>query len=511
MTRAARLAVPVVKEIRGVWVAWLASVVVMVAAAVGGRQWSGVVLPAYFLGAAALGALSIGHEYSHHTITLLLSQPARRERLLLVKLGGLAAMLLALCAVAAVVLFEGNGILRGFGSRRPERAAVSVVLWLPVVYALFVAPSLTMLCRSPIAGAVFTMALPGLLLIAGELLGTAKYGYRSGTDGFRMAVLWWGTRGVCAVGAVAGWRMFMRLEAIDGPGPVVGLPQGLRRRSATSTAAPAFTKRRAMWLLAKKELRLQQLALAVAGLYLFGWLTVVLLRHLGATEIGGAFSVLTILYSGLMAVLIGSLASAEERQLGTLEWQLLLPIATSKQWAAKAGMVLGLAMLLAIAFPLMLAVVHPIAHVGVRALFTTTVVLVIILLTAGSLYVSSLCASGLWALLMSLPALFGAALYVKELSDRCHPWVWGLALGVSRRIGRQRLVSGIHLMPFDGILALFVAGLLALILRFGLTNHRSTDRAAGRVWTQAIWIAGCVTLGVVLLTALDDLARLAAG
>ena len=66
-----------------------------------------------FFGAAALGALSIGHEYSHRTLTLLLAQPARRERLFLAKFGVLLAMLLTLVTVAAVVLFSSSGSLRG--------------------------------------------------------------------------------------------------------------------------------------------------------------------------------------------------------------------------------------------------------------------------------------------------------------------------------------------------------------------------------------------------------------
>ena len=53
-----------------------------------------------------------------------------------------------------------------------------------------------------------------------------------------------------------------------------------------------------------------------------------------------------ILYGALLAVLIGSLASAEERQNGTLEWQLLLPMAAWKQWAVKVGTVLVLTALL---------------------------------------------------------------------------------------------------------------------------------------------------------------------
>ena len=519
MTHTARLMVSVNKEIRGVWVAWLASVAAMIAAGVSGRGW-GLGVPAYFLGAAALGALSIGHEYSHHTIALQLSQPARRERLFLLKLGVLAAMLLMLAVVAGVVLFYSNEQLRSsFGSQRGARPYVLALLWMPAVYSLFVAPWLTMVCRSPIAGTVFTIAIPGLLLMVGEGLGMARYGHTAKADGLRMAALWWGTLGACAVGAILSWRMFMRLEAIEGPGPDIGLPLWLRWRSATSTSARALTKRRPLWLLVKKELRLQQMALAVAGLYLLGWLTMVLPRYPGS-YIGTAFALLTFFYGGLISVLIGSLASAEERQLGTLEWQLLLPMATSKQWAAKVGVALGLALPLAIGLPLMLACVSAtvdmgfpmvVRRFGVFSVVLPQVTLLVILITASSLYVSSLCSSGLRALLMSLLALLGAALFTGTVVEQLRPSVLGFALRLLRGIaGRGRVIGGTHLMPFDGVLALFLAGFLAVVLQFGLTNHRSSDRPAGRVLKQAVWIAGCLALGVVLLTVLDDLARLVA-
>src|SRR5207248_177531 len=92
--------------------------------------------PAYLLGVASLGALSIGHEYSHHTVAQMLAQPMRRAQLLSAKLGVLAVMLAVLAPMAWVV----------FTPRSTESERLALVL-LPVVVAFSLAPWFTMLCR----------------------------------------------------------------------------------------------------------------------------------------------------------------------------------------------------------------------------------------------------------------------------------------------------------------------------------------------------------------------------
>ena len=72
--------------------------------------------------------------------------------------------------------------------------------------------------------------------------------------------------------------------------------------------------------------------------------------HAGAVT-RDVFGGLTVLYSSVLALLIGSIASAEERQLGTQEWQQLLPMASWKQWALKVGTAIGLSLLLGVALP----------------------------------------------------------------------------------------------------------------------------------------------------------------
>jgi hypothetical protein len=441
---------------------------------------------AYVFGAVALGALSIGQEYTDRTLSLLLSLPARRKRLLFTKLCVLAAMLLTLAVVAYTLVFRD-----GFGPNSDKLAASL----LPALCGLFIAPWLTMACRSPMAGTVFTMVTPGVLVLPGLLVWLALD--RPGSDAFTMAFLWRGMLGLCAIGAVASWRTFLRLEAIDGRGADVDVLLWLRRWTTATTAAPTLTKRHPVWLLVTKELRLQEMTLVVAALYVLGWLALTLLRPVGP-DVGGVFSVLTIFYALLVGLLTGSLASAEERQLGTLESQVLLPMATAKQWAVKMGVVLGLAMLLAIGLPVVLAHLSPV--IDAKPLVGRGLATVVLLLAAGSVYVSSLCTSGLWAVVTSLPAMVGAAMFstvaliqVGNAADMVWSRLFNVLMpsGVDvRRLASWWVVYWLNL--------LFVAGFIGVALAFGLANHRSADRSAWRVWKQVILMAVFATAGVVI-------------
>jgi hypothetical protein len=172
-----------------------------------------------------------------------------------------------------------------------------------------------------------------------------------------------------------------------------------------------------------------------------------------------------ILYGALLAVLIGSLASAEERQSGTLEWQLLLPMATWKQWAVKVGTTLVLTALLSYAFPIALAA----GRVGIMGWHAG----VIVMLTIGSLYISSLCRTTVRALMLS-----GAVL---------------LALG--------QLTLYLLVAHVDVVIAF--AGVIVLSMWFALQNHRSAEHGAGRVIRQVLWMAACLALGLVVVRSIS--------
>ena len=452
------------------------------------RFLGGISIPAFFFGTAALGALSIGHEYTGRTLSLLLSLPARRERLLAVKLSVLAATLLILWLVASSFVF---------GTAPASRAEQQAAALLPVLCGLFLAPWLTMACRNPIAGTVFTLAIPGVLLVIGDRIGAAKYGYGSEMQAFRLAFVWFGTLSFCAIGGVMSWWLFTRLEAIDGPAEDMRLPHWLRSPSHVGTAASQVTKRNTVWLLVTKELRLQQLSLVMAALYALVWTSVAWSTNfVNDSAYGYALGVGTILYAGLLSMLIGSSASAGERQIGTLEWQILLPIAAWKQWAVKVGVVLGLTMILALGVPAALGLLS--RFIGVDAVSFSQVdsaTISVTLLATGSLYVSSLCRSGLWALLMSIPAVVGSTMFLQLAFE----WVGGPSFAAARQLAGNTMPTSrrpFYFIQPEGLWLLLIAGFIAMLLGFAFANHRSADRAASRVWNQVIAMAVFVAVGI---------------
>ena len=424
----------VAKEIRALLPVWVASVLAIGAAVLGAPRSHELGLIAYGFGSVALGAQSIGHEYTHRTLALLLSQPSSRRRLLLLKLAVLTAMLLMLAAFAWLTLL-----------RPGERTWILASL----LNALCLAPLLTMVARTPLAGIVFSGAAPLWLLVISRYVSAG--------------VLWGSLLTLSAAAAGAGWRMFMRLEAIEGRDQDMRLPRLLRGWTGAIDApsAAAAGARHPVWLLVKKELHLQHMTFAVAVVSGLFWIAEFAFTKIVPGYEGLPRHVITVLYGALLALLIGSLASAEERQLGTLEWQVLMPMPMWKQWAVKVGTALGLAALFSFALPVVLAE----GHVSINALHGG----VIVLLTTGSLYVSSLCRTALRALIVS-----GALVVGLSFLASVWPPAWSFP-------------------PLAALVALVLWS--ALALWFGLENHRSGEHSARRVCGQLLWMAGCVGLG----------------
>lgn len=437
----------VVKEVRALLPVWLGCLAALpcLAAVDAGTAFDGGAARAvgmFIYGGAsvALGALSIGHEYSHRTISLWLTQPAPRARLYFVKQAVLAALLVILAMVAWTTVFYASRV-------------TAMVVVLAVLCGLGLAPWLTMLCRNPLAGALFPIPIAGWTWLLVDAFVAAP---------LKITVFSRVLAALCTVAAALGWRAFMRLETKDGRGQQVHM-----QWSSPDAATPAARSAHPVWSLVKKELGLQQMIFVVVAIYVVGSFRV--LSHV--TEIiADVHGAMTILYSGVMALLIGSLSSAEERQHGTLESQLLLPVASSRQWIVKVGVAVGLSLLLAVGLPALLVVSR-----GRAMRINDWYVSGVLILTVTSVYLSSLCNSGLLALLLSVLAT---------------PFV--MFIGAQSILGRPHLTA---------LQALLLGGMLMLVLWFGLENHRSSDRAVSRIARQAFVMAGCLALaGVVLAT-----------
>ena len=493
MRPSTRPAPAIVKEIRALGLPWLACLVCLtIPPLADAPQWiGGLSAAAYFLGAAALGALSIGHEYNDRTLNMLLSLPVRRERLFATKLGVLAVMLFTLWGVAYTLVF---------GDPRLPQAAKNMATLLPAMCGLFLAPWLTMVCRNAIGGAVFALAVPAVMLLAGEIIGIRLYGQGAAMEAFRVTFASVGTIGACAVGAVMGWWMFLRLEAIEGQGQAVRLPEWFRVPHR-STSPAQRTKRNPSWLLVQKEIHLQHLSLVLAAFYVLGWLTTGWLATFASdSAYKDTFAALTLPYALLLPILIGASASAAEREMGTLEWQTLLPVAAWKQWAIKAGVVFGVAIAVALGVPAVLLSVSERVHAArIGALTMPAYAIgVVLLLTAGSLYVSSLCRSGLRALVLSMPAMIACMWFLQVviayIGIPTYRWAHSMAVTDGHRFAGPRYVDQ------PGVAYAVTAIFIGIVLRLAYTNHRSADRPGRRVAAQVLVMAAFV-IGIVAITA----------
>jgi hypothetical protein len=463
------------KELRALAGLWLAIAAGMAAGQVLPRDARDFEVMFYIFGTLALGAASMGHEYRCGTLAQLLVQPIARMKILAVKSGVLAASLLALAGVAGAVVFSAfhwDGVERDFW--------IALFVLTPL-YGLLVAPWLTLKTHSTLAGTLFSGSLAGLLFISGDRIGAAQFESPQAIDAFRLMVMWTGSWILFAWAAFALWRAFATLEVLDGVRSDVALPAAFR---LTAGAAPS--RRHPLLRLAQKELRLQQLTFVGSLLYviLYVWLWT---RGGSLSRFEDAIAVATAIHGIVVAALIGALSCAEERALGTLEWQLLQPISARAQFAVKIVITTTLALLLAIGLPAILtyALAGPAAWPTARS---AEVAFPLVLVLAGSMYLSSVANSALIAFFSCVPAFLVASWFVHGVAGRIAVSTFAL----SHRVPAGQFARALH--PADSGLGALVWGVFALlVLLFAFENHRDADRSLGRAGAQLVGLAALVT------------------
>jgi hypothetical protein len=447
MTGGAPIRTLVSNETRALLPTWVACVVTASVAALTRGDIHQIGQFAFCAATIALGAQSIGHEYAHRTLDLTLMLPIDRRRLFLVKLAVVAAMVVPLAAGARMLGLFVN--------------VPTVPPWLIAAVALCLAPTLTMLCRSQLAGTIFSMSVSWIVLIAVLVVTDAPRGI--GDSDPEVLAIW--LRVVVAIlasGAVLGWWLFMRLESIGG---ATGIHVKWWTRSPRDVGP-----RHPLWQLFKKECRLQQMTFAITGLYVAACAAAALFHLPGPGPHVSVFGAATVAYELGLPALIGALATAEERQLGTLAWQLQVPIPAWRQWAAKVITVFGLALLLSCGLPVLLvAVVWP-----AEGAFVDISPILPIATTAVSMYMSSLSATAVRAAVTSVVAV---------------PFALWLIL-------RPGLWRG-----HEGVSAVVLSAVVALLVRFAFLNHRPEQPAAARIVLQTLSIAALVAVGLVIVRA----------
>ncbi len=347
---------------------------------------------------ALLAAMSIGNEFQHRTIALLLSQPCPRRTLWREKL----LVLAMLVGTLGLVLFVNWGIAVPMGYARHDMVmapSVGQAIWavadtqrhhdmvMTGIFCLAVvcsAPLWTLVARSIIGGMVFSLAGALLLLLLTVQLGVEKIlgpRYENGIPDSVYAWAWLIT-GLIYSGAclLAGWRKFARLGAQRCPSRREhhSLSAALRESGwwkclrnvllPAEAGAPQVTRESRWWNwlrirpagglrnLVRKELRLQKPTFVVAALFSLCWLAAVGLHRL-APERGydGLIYMLAFVYIALVLALAGSISLGEERTLGLAAWHLTLPVSARLQWLLKLAVGAVVAIGLGLVLPGLLA------------------------------------------------------------------------------------------------------------------------------------------------------------
>jgi hypothetical protein len=132
---------------------------------------------------------------------------------------------------------------------------------------------------------------------------------------------------------------------------------------------------------------------------------------------------------------------------------------------------------------------------------TGDLAVLIVLLTASSLYLSSLSGSGVRAMVLSLPTGMAVALFVRIVTGALRwatlmlagPWMADIVTGA---------VAPSLVDPAD-VVVIATRGLslalVPLLLWFGFVNHRSSERTVQRTFWQVASIALLITIGIVLV------------
>jgi hypothetical protein len=490
MMRTAVLSPALSKEIRALLPLWGASIAALATAFVW-REGHRLLLPgptlalcAYVVGSLAIGAQSVGQEYSYRTLPMLLSQPADRRRTYFLKFVVSAVMLLALAALAATTIAT---------VWRPVSSRFSVVI-LPVLCGLFLAPLLTMIARSTLAGMILGGTAMALTWLA--TLGIAWFGFGIDIEAAEHIILARWTLGMmvlCPAVGLLGWHRFRALEAIDIAAPL-HLPRWLTRAQGARRHHP-------LRALALKEVHLQQMAFVLAGLHIVGWTILVLLQRYVPSMAAVPVEALLLLYSIGLAIVIGAAASADERQHGTRDWQLLQPSPAWQQWMVKVGVSFALAFLLGVGLPVVLSQLTSVEDF--RAIHVSAdLAILIVLLTASSIYVSSLSSSGVRAVALSLPIAMAVASFVQMASGAIR-WVTVRIASPAMADIVRGAVAPLSGHPADVVtLAVRIVSLalVPVLLWFAFVNHTSSERTARRILEQIAWIALLITIGILLVS-----------
>jgi hypothetical protein len=339
---------------------------------------------AFGFGMVLLGMAPFGQEFSLGTFSSLLAQPVERQRIWRTKtLLIMVAMLLVFIAFMVSVHFRLDMTLKEFmAGLRAQRTNLAhwrmedlikmqrnlyvqegvnvletgfLLMFVAITGALWT----SLLFRQTGAALWFAILVPGAIFLMVQLLFHAVSGQMQEIVFVALLSLY----------SIAGFawarRMFLQAQDVQWLGEtisVIGLSSAKER--ADSTAARG---RKPLSALFRKEIQSHQISFLIAfGLLVLHGATLVFRKFYPLTrssELQFAVEAVPLLWL-LVPWLIGGVAVAEERKLGTMESQLCLPVTRRLQFAVKFAVVLLLGVLLGGLMPSLIEFIGTLAGIS---------------------------------------------------------------------------------------------------------------------------------------------------
>jgi hypothetical protein len=227
---------------------------------------------------------------------------------------------------------------------------------------------------------------------------------------------------------------------------------------------------------------------------------------------------LAALHVGAIALLVGASASAEERQMGTIASDALLPMARWRRWAVKVATAAGVVVVLGIMLPWVMNLLFPgpfprgirqaaVGRFSLMNLLRMNVEGVAAIGTAFavSLYVSSLATGALRAFLAAIGALVVTGTSVLAPFYALMMWVRFNLFGWLELDGQSALViwlvdqqAGLVTATYRWLPNAFAAVLVLMVIRYAGANHASLERPLTLIRRQVPRLVAFVLVAALL-------------
>jgi ABC-type transport system involved in multi-copper enzyme maturation permease subunit len=349
----------------------------------------------FFFGIPLLASLSLGNEFQHRTMSLLLSQPVGR-----MEIWGEKLSVTIVAALSAILVFGVSW--RSALNQAPE-------LWMAAgawIIAMIASTTFwTLIARSTLGGMVLAGGVHYFFFI--PWLFRREWIPETTTARSIAAFL------VLCYAAVMLWLGRRQLGRFQVTGGMAGDDLLMAGPTLLPWAMAGWFRCRpagAVLNLIRKELRLLRPLWLITPLGLVSWMYLSMLRS--KLERGSVPAIITVpaiimvtAVTPLIAVLAGTLSLGEERTSGTHSWHMTLPVPARRQWLIKLFMALFAGLVCAVLLPILVLYLFGSASMFVDVHGATVWALMVVLLSFASFWCACAVNGTLRAALWVFPAM----------------------------------------------------------------------------------------------------------